>query len=136
MGAWKHLILEHVRLEHVHEFETHAYELWRHMADRGWVPYHAHVARGSEHVVPSLFDIGVLRTAEPLDTVLIVFEAEFATRADVEAQLAAMREDRDVARITLAASRCVVAGASRSYLTEAFAPSPRARDEVEQRRHR
>jgi hypothetical protein len=134
--VWKHVIVEQPKAGCIEELEVHAYELWRHITDRGWTPYRAYIARPPESGEPSLFDLGVLRTALAMDEPLIFYEAQFPDRAALEKQLAEMRLDREVARINMAASHLVHQGASRSYIVEEIAPSARTIEEVEQRRSR
>ena len=128
------MIIEQPRPGCIEELEVYAYELWRHMQDRGWLPYRAHIAREPEAGEPSLFDLGVLRTALLPDQPLIIYECVFPDRATLEAQLAAMRVDREVARINMAAAHLVNPSASQSYIVEELTPSPRTVAEVERRR--
>jgi hypothetical protein len=132
--VWKHVIVEQLKPGCLEELESHAYELWCHMADRGWLPYRAFIVRGPEAGEPSLFDLGVLRTAATPAEPLIFYVCEFPDRETLEKQLAEMRLDREVARINIAASHLVHQEASRSYIVEEFGPSPATLAEVAKRR--
>jgi hypothetical protein len=133
-AVWKHVIIEQPKAGCLEELEVHAFELWRHMADRGWLPYRAYIAGEPEGGEPSLFDLGVLRTAIRPAQPVIFYECEFPDRETLEKQLAEMRLDREVARINMAASHLVHQELSRSYIVEELLPSPRTIEEVERRR--
>jgi hypothetical protein len=133
-AMWKHVVIEEPKPGCMEEFEIHAFELWRHLTDRGWLPYRAFIAREPERGEPSLFDLGVLRTAVAAAQPLFIAEAEFPDRETLEKQLAEMRLDREVARINMAASHLVNPAASRSYIVEDLMPSEATVREVELRR--
>ena len=118
----KHVIVERPHAGRVDEFVALAIELRLVMHDRGWVHYTAWRAGEADRGEPPLFDVGILSRAVPFDEGLVVLEAHFRDRDELETQLAAMRNDPEVVNILVKAMATVDRSASRSYVLEDWWP--------------
>jgi hypothetical protein len=114
----KHVIVERPLPGRVDEFVTLARRLWDVIAARGWVTYDAWPMVAADEGEPALFDLGFLGRALPPSALTFVFEATYPDPAALEAQLHAMRMDREVVAIILAAGELVDRTGSRAYVLE------------------
>jgi hypothetical protein len=114
----KHVIVERPLPGRVDEFVALAQRLWDLIAVRGWVQYDAWPMVAADEGEPALFDLGILGRALPPSALTFVFEATFPDQAALEAQLHAMRTDRDVVSIILAAGETVDPKGSRAYVLQ------------------
>ena len=114
----------------VDEFVALAQRLWDLIAVRGWVHYDAWPMVAADEGEPALFDYGFLGRALPPSALTFVFEATYPDQAALETQLHAMRTDRDVVAIILAAGELVDPSGSRAYVLEHWTTARIAADGV------
>jgi hypothetical protein len=119
----KHVIVERPLPGRAEDFVAVARRLWEVIAARGWVNYDAWPMVAADEGEPALFDLGILGRALRPSAVTFVFEATFPDQATLEAQLHAMRTDREVVSIILEAAETIDPRASRAYVLQHWSTS-------------
>ena len=89
---------------------------------RGLRPYTAWSAVAPEAVEPGMFDVGFLGRATAAPNSVAVFECVYESRAQLEAQLHAVRNDPEAVKIMVGALDFIDRSLTRAFILEDWHP--------------
>jgi hypothetical protein len=119
----KHVVIEHPKPGCIDKLEAAGVALQRVLVARGLRPYTAWRAVSPEVVEAGMFDVGLLGRATAPANSVAVFECTFESRAQLEAQLHAVRNDPEAVKIMVGALDFVDRTQTRSFILEDWRPA-------------
>jgi hypothetical protein len=118
----KHIVIEHPKPGCIDKLEAAGAALQRVLVARGLRPYNAWRAVAPEAVEPGMFDVGFLSRATMPANSVAVFECVFESRAQLEAQLHAVRNDAEAVKIMVGALDFVDRTLTKAFILEDWHP--------------